>query len=67
MVKTVTQCRPTLSHHQPRIKYMKQLIAVNGLYRHGYLIAPALVSEIMRGITSNQHDLYYPELWEAYE
>ncbi|MCE0723160.1 FAD-dependent oxidoreductase [Legionella resiliens] len=66
IVKTVTHCRPTLVHHQPRIKYAKQFIAVNGLYRHGYLIAPALVEEILRGLNSNQKDICYPELWEAY-
>lgn len=66
IIKTVTHCRPTLVHHQPRIKYTKQFIAVNGLYRHGYLIAPALVEEILRGLKSNQKDICYPELWEAY-
>lgn len=65
MIKTVTQCRPTLVHHQPRIRYAKQLIAVNGLYRHGYLIAPALVEEIMRGLKNNRQNVHYPELWEA--
>lgn len=66
IIKTVTHSRPTLVHHQPRIKYAKQLIAVNGLYRHGFLIAPALVEEIIRGLKSNQKDICYPELWEAY-
>ncbi|CAM2780146.1 thiamine biosynthesis oxidoreductase ThiO [Legionella steigerwaltii] len=65
IIKTVTHCRPTLIHHQPRIKYAKRLIAVNGLYRHGFLIAPALVEEILRGLKSDQKDIYYPELWEA--
>jgi glycine oxidase len=66
IINTVTQCRPTLTHHQPRIKYRKGLLAVNGLYRHGYLIAPALVTEILCGLNSNQQNLCYPELWEAY-
>ncbi|KTD06208.1 thiamine biosynthesis oxidoreductase ThiO [Legionella gratiana] len=66
IIKTVTHSRPTLTHHQPRIKYAKQFIAVNGLYRHGYLIAPALVEEVLRGLKSNQEEIYYPELWEAY-
>jgi glycine oxidase len=66
LIKTVTQCRPTLTHHLPRIKYTKQLIAVNGLYRHGYLIAPALVKEILCGLKSNQKEMCYPELWEVY-
>jgi glycine oxidase len=66
MIKTVTHCRPTLAHHQPRIYHAERLIAVNGLYRHGYLIAPALVEEIVRGLSSNKKDIHYPELWETY-
>ncbi|MBI2786159.1 MAG: FAD-dependent oxidoreductase [Legionella longbeachae] len=66
IIKTVSHCRPTLTHHQPRIKYTKQFIAVNGLYRHGYLIAPALVEEILRGLKSGQKNVYYPELWEGF-
>lgn len=66
MLKTITHTRPTLAHHQPRIKFTQKLIAVNGLYRHGFLIAPALAEEVLRGMISNHKDLEYPELWEAY-
>jgi glycine oxidase len=66
VIKTVTHCRPTFIHHQPRIYYSEGLLAVNGLYRHGYLIAPALVAEILRGLKSKQSDLRYPELWESF-
>jgi glycine oxidase len=66
IIKTITHCRPTLIHHQPRIKYAHQFIAVNGLYRHGYLIAPALVEEVLRGLNSKQKEIYYPQLWEPY-
>jgi glycine oxidase len=62
ILKTVTHCRPTLSTHLPRIKFTEGLIAVNGLYRHGYLIAPTLAEEILRGL--NAHPLKYPSLWE---
>lgn len=66
LVETITQIRPTLPHHQPRIRYAPGLIAVNGLYRHGYLIAPALAEEVLRGLTTNRQEICYPELWEAY-
>lgn len=64
IIKTATQCRPTLSNNLPRIKYKEGLVAVNGLYRHGYLIAPALVEEIILAI-KNKHDVQYPEIWEG--
>lgn len=63
IIKTVTHCRPTLSTHLPRIKCTDGLIAVNGLYRHGYLIAPALAEDILRSLHSHQ-SIRYPEIWE---
>ncbi|RDU95532.1 FAD-dependent oxidoreductase [Trinickia dinghuensis] len=36
-----TQCRPTLPDHRPAITWDgAQTLTVNGLYRHGYMIAP---------------------------
>lgn len=65
IIKTVSHCRPSLPTHLPCMKHADGLLAINGLYRHGYLIAPALVEEVLRGI--NQQDLQYPELWKAYD
>lgn len=65
IIKTVTHCRPTLTDHLPRIKITDGLIAVNGLYRHGYLIAPVLVEEILRSISS-PNAIEYPEIWEHF-
>jgi glycine oxidase len=65
IIETRTHCRPTLASHSPCINHEEGLIAVNGLYRHGFLIAPAVVEEILCGI--NQQDLQYPELWKAYD
>ncbi len=62
IIKTVTHCRPTLSHHLPRIKFTDGLIAVNGLYRHGYLVAPALAEEILRHL--HHQSIQYPDIWE---
>jgi glycine oxidase len=65
IIETRTHCRPTLASHLPCINHEEGLIAVNGLYRHGYLIAPALVEEILCGI--NQQNFQYPELWKTYD
>lgn len=67
IIETKTHCRPTLASHLPRIEYQDGLIAVNGLYRHGYLIAPALVEEILRALKTKQQDIHYPELWKYYD
>ncbi|MFI4918360.1 MAG: FAD-dependent oxidoreductase [Legionellales bacterium] len=65
IIKTVTHCRPTLSSHLPRIQFTDGLIAINGLYRHGYLIAPALAEDVLRGLQSNYQQVYYPKIWEG--
>ena len=65
IIKTVTHCRPTLANHLPRIKCTDGLIAINGLYRHGYLIAPALAAEVVRGLQTNYQHLCYPKIWES--
>ncbi len=42
--------RPTLSHNDPEIRYhkQKQLIEINGLFRHGFMIAPAVTQAACR-------------------
>lgn len=66
IIKTVTHCRPTLFNHLPCIKSTDGLIAVNGLYRHGYLIAPALAEEILRSLSGQHQSIRYPEIWECF-
>lgn len=66
IIKLVTQCRPTLPNHLPKIKYSNKYLAINGLYRHGFLIAPTLTAEIMRWLTEGISALRYTQLWEAY-
>ena len=47
IIETVTALRPALSDNLPRINWQPGLIAINGLYRHGFLLAPALINKIM--------------------
>ncbi|RVU85775.1 FAD-dependent oxidoreductase [Leucothrix sargassi] len=42
--------RPAFNDNLPRIVREDQLIRVNGLYRHGYLFAPALVDEVIQSL-----------------
>lgn len=61
IIKNITQLRPTLKNHLPQIKYCQQFIAINGLYRHGYLIAPAIANDVLNFL---QNSANYPQLWE---
>lgn len=42
----ISQCRPAFSNNQPRISVDNSLIQVNGLFRHGFLIAPVVLAQI---------------------
>ncbi|MHA6863661.1 FAD-dependent oxidoreductase [Ralstonia pseudosolanacearum] len=43
VLELCTQCRPTLPDHRPAIRWDGAgTLSVNGLYRHGYMIAPAV-------------------------
>lgn len=42
-----TNCRPAFPHNQPRVQLHAGLIRINGLYRHGFLVAPKMVAEVV--------------------
>ncbi len=50
--------RPALPDNLPRIAVEKSKISVNGLYRHGFLLAPALaeltLNYVQRGVIDNE-------------
>ena len=48
IVETITALRPALSDNLPRIYNQPGLIAINGLYRHGFLLAPALINKVIK-------------------
>jgi glycine oxidase len=48
ILEMATQCRPTLKNNLPEIKTrndkgLSDLMMINGLYRHGFMIAPAVL------------------------
>ncbi|VEE99564.1 FAD-dependent oxidoreductase [Neisseria canis] len=42
--------RPTLNHHNPEIRFSREMrvMEVNGLFRHGFMIAPAVTRAAVR-------------------
>lgn len=63
LIKTVVNCRPALANNLPRIIYDEGLIAINGLYRHGYLLAPIVVDEVCKYLNHGLSRLDFPELF----
>jgi len=47
IVNMVTNCRPTLKDNLPNIEQGEKLTRINGLYRHGYLLAPSVVEQAL--------------------
>jgi glycine oxidase len=55
VIETGVDSRPAFADNMPRIRKTDNLIAVNGLYRHGFLLAPAvarMVGEVIFDKTS---------------
>ncbi|NCN72339.1 MAG: FAD-dependent oxidoreductase [Betaproteobacteria bacterium] len=56
IIDLVAQCRPALPDNQPAVRWLgARTLQMNGLYRHGYLISPALhdvVLELLANGTS---------------
>lgn len=55
IVQMKTNCRPALADNLPTIENQDGLIRVNGLFRHGYLLAPALAMEVVNLINETDH------------
>lgn len=50
ILEAASGLRPTLGHHRPEIRYRAdgRLIEINGLFRHGFMIAPAVTAAAVR-------------------
>lgn len=42
--------RPALPDHRPWVQHAPGWLAINGLFRHGWLLAPALVEQALTGL-----------------
>ena len=56
-----TGLRPTFINNLPRIEFDNKVIRINGLYRHGYLFAPALISDVIAHLTNKSADIRFPQ------
>ncbi|NMM79813.1 glycine oxidase [Acidovorax sp. SRB_14] len=58
IVEIATQCRPTLPDNLPAIRQTaERVLEVNGLYRHGFMIAPALLDVVLELLQTGQSPL----------
>ncbi|MBP7606107.1 MAG: glycine oxidase ThiO [Giesbergeria sp.] len=58
IVEIATQCRPTLPDNLPAIRQSaRRVLEVNGLYRHGFMIAPALLDVVLELLQTGRSPL----------
>ena len=58
IVEMATQCRPALPDNRPMIRMPRsRLLQINGLYRHGFMIAPALLDVAMQWLAEGRSAL----------
>lgn len=61
ILQTRVNCRPALADNFPTITQENGLMRVNGLFRHGFLLAPALVEAAFELLTKDAPTLHLPE------
>ena len=55
ILEIATQCRPTLPDNLPAIRQIgPRVLQVNGLYRHGFMISPALLDVVLALVRGEQ-------------
>jgi glycine oxidase len=66
IIETDVNLRPAYMDNLPHITHQEGLITANGLFRHGYLLAPAVVGSVLEKIfgVTQQHDFYIPSSLE---
>lgn len=58
-------CRPAFPDNLPRLIARPGLLRINGLYRHGFLIAPTLADAAVAYLESGKIDPAMAPLWEV--
>lgn len=53
IVEQSVHCRPSMMDNLPVVSDEKGFIQANGLYRHGYLLSPVVVTQVLELISNN--------------
>lgn len=58
ILELATRCRPTLPDNLPAVREVRpRVLQINGLYRHGFMIAPALLDAVLEWMHAGQTTL----------
>lgn len=67
IIETKTNCRPALMNNQPLIAINDGLIRLNGLFRHGFMLAPVMAAAVLdylagRPAKAEFMSIYHPSI-----
>ena len=52
IIESGTGLRPAYPHNLPDVRYENGIFSINGMYRHGFLLAPMMAEKLMQQLTS---------------
>jgi len=72
VIETDTNLRPTFRDNNPRVqklalnnsKRQSNILQINGLYRHGYLLAPSLVDHVCNWLEDKKPGAYWHKIYK---
>lgn len=56
IIRAFAHCRPAFMDNLPKVLVSDQLLQVNGLYRHGYLLAPTVIQSALNALEGHYSD-----------
>lgn len=62
IVETDVNLRPAFADNHPRVVFDNNIIRMNGLHRHGYLLAPTMVDDVVKWINGEKPS----QFWSLY-
>jgi glycine oxidase len=70
ILEIATQCRPTLPDNLPAVRHISpRVLQINGLYRHGFMISPAVLDVVLEFVATQNLTLarQFPLSFESFE
>ncbi len=61
IIEQEARCRPAFSDNLPQITQQEKVLEINGLFRHGYLLAPAVIGQALQMLGLDA-TLVWPEI-----
>ncbi len=65
VLEMAAHCRPAMTNNMPVINRTDFGYQINGLYRHGYLFSPAIITDFLALLDGNQQSMKFGDYFNA--